>query len=695
MTISRDIKHYLETEDFDALEDEWLGRMAEGSADLGYFVGIARALVGSGEEERSRFLLEMLDEHLKEHGRWETRLALLRRAGSLLLDPEAFHPEILATLETLHGDAPSFAGLVKAVRLDKAPHDLEKTWEKVDRLRQLVPFAVGVVVWMAGKGAGRVIDVNLELESLKVDFERARGLTVGFRAAPKLLEILDSEHVLRRKIEEPEVLAGLARSDPPELLRVVLTSFDRPLTANEIRTHLAGIVDEGGWTSWWGAARKHPQVVAHGSGRHTYTWLASQEDAVEAVWNRFAAADPATRLNLLKKEGARDPELASRMVEELASTAREAVEDDPGLTFEVACALERDSGAGQAPEDLPAPADLVRDSDPKLLLRGISDRGWKERGYTLVRQLRDDWPEVYAAQLGEEEDARLLDVLADALAAEAPQALWRFTDAIAGQPHKNPAAFTWLAERAAEDETLRARSPLRLLQQLFACLVDKRFVPYRQRLVKLVESGGTAPRLLDHLEPRHAAQAEEVIHRAAGLESYQRDALTNALHLRFPVLRGEDAQQVIYSTPEAIAARRKELENLVKRELPANRKAIEEARALGDLRENFEYKAARQRHEYLSSRQAQLERDLTLARPIDVTRIDLSEVRIGSRVELARDGSRRTITILGPWDSKPEDNVLAYESDLAQSLLGKKVGDEVEAGGATWEIASIGRYTEG
>ncbi len=695
MTISRDIKHYLETEDFDAVEDEWLGRLAEGSADLGYFVGIARALVGSGEEERSRFLLEMLDDHLREHGEWETRLGLLRRAGGMFLEPEAIHPQILASLEQLHGGTASFPGLVKAVRLDKAPQDLAKTWEKVDRLRQLVPFDVGIVVWMEGKGAGRIIDVNLELESLKVDFERAPGLTVGFRAAPKLLEVLGPAHVLRRKIEEPDVLIALGQSDPAELLRVVLTSFDRPLIANEIRTHLAGIVTEGRWTSWWGTARKHPQVVAHGSGRHSYTWLASEEDAVEAVWNRFEAAEPAARLTLLKKEGDRDPELVARMVRELAATARETADEEPGLAFEIACALERDGDAAEPPEDVPRPAALVRRADPKHLLRGISDRGWKERAYVLVRELRDDWEQIYAGQLGEEEDARILGLLADALAENAPQSLWRFTDALAGQPHKNPAAFTWLAERAAEDETLRARAPLRLLQQLFASLVDRRFVPYRQRLVKLVESGGTAPRLLDHLEPRHAAQAEEVIHKAAGLESFQRDAMTNALHLRFPVLRGEGQQQVIYSTPEAISARRKELENLVKRELPANRKAIEEARALGDLRENFEYKSARQRHEYLSSRQAQLERDLSLARPIDVANIDLSEVRIGSRVDLSNDSDRRRITILGPWDSKPEEDILAYESDLAQGLLGKKVGDQVEAGGSTWEVTGIGRYTDG
>ncbi|HSL83877.1 MAG TPA: GreA/GreB family elongation factor [Thermoanaerobaculia bacterium] len=159
---------------------------------------------------------------------------------------------------------------------------------------------------------------------------------------------------------------------------------------------------------------------------------------------------------------------------------------------------------------------------------------------------------------------------------------------------------------------------------------------------------------------------------------------------------------MIYSTPEAIEARRRELRDLVRREIPANRKAIEEARALGDLRENFEYKAARQRHEYLSSRQAQLERDLGLARPIDAAKVDPSQVRIGTRVDLAEvagadaggGGRRRTITILGPWDSKPEEDVLAYESDLAKALLGKSPGDEVDTGDATWEVREIRRYSD-
>jgi transcription elongation GreA/GreB family factor len=126
-------------------------------------------------------------------------------------------------------------------------------------------------------------------------------------------------------------------------------------------------------------------------------------------------------------------------------------------------------------------------------------------------------------------------------------------------------------------------------------------------------------------------------------------------------------------------------------DVPANRKAIEEARAMGDLRENFEYKSARQRHEYLNARAAALNAELARVRPIDPTGMDTSEVRIGTLLRLQGRGPR-TLTILGPWESKPEEDVISYESDFAKEILGKKVGDSLSLGGESWTIAKIEPY---
>jgi transcription elongation GreA/GreB family factor len=174
-----------------------------------------------------------------------------------------------------------------------------------------------------------------------------------------------------------------------------------------------------------------------------------------------------------------------------------------------------------------------------------------------------------------------------------------------------------------------------------------------------------------------AAQAEEAVQRSPTLEPYQREQLTNAIHLRFPAQRKDTGPVAFYATSELIDAKRAELHQIMTVEVPANRKAIEEARAMGDLRENFEYKSARQRHEYLNARASALNAELSRSRPIETEGMEPSEVRIGTRVRLA---GGRTVTILGPWESKPEEDIISYESDLAKELLGKKVGDEVSVG---------------
>jgi transcription elongation GreA/GreB family factor len=686
MAISRTTQAHLEKGDFDAVEGEWLARLGEEPGDLDYFVGVARALAGTAEEERARFLLEMLDEQLKEGKRWDVRLKLLRRAGHLLLAPEALHPAILDTLERLYGGRANYRGLRDAMGLLRATHDIPKTWEKVERLEGLLAYDLGSVVFMEGRGAGRVVEVNLGLESFKVDFERFKGLTVGFKAATKLLQPLPPGHMLRRKLEDPAGLKGLP---PTELLRVTLVSYDRPLQAGEIREALAGLVSEAEWTSWWAAARKHPQVVASGGGaRQTYRWAESSGEALDSLWQAFARAEPRRKIELLRRDGQRDPELRGRMAADLARLAEQAAARDPGLAFEIWFALER-SGGG-APEDVPwAPDALLAGPNPARLFAGIEDRLLRERAYAMLRERREDWPTLYLAALAQEADPRALDLLVDALAEAVPRELERWLDIVVTQPHRTPPAFVWLAERAARDEALRARSPLRLFQQILASLTRDEFAPYRVRLAALAESGSTVPRLLAHLSEEQAAQAAEAVHRAPGLEAYQREQLASALELRFRALRKEPEVVALYALPESIEGKRAELQQILSKEIPANRKAIAEARALGDLRENFEYKSARQRHEYLNARAAALNAELSRVRPIDTTGMDASEVRIGTRVRLASAVGERTVTILGPWESKPEEDVISYESDLAKELLGKGVGAEAAVAGESWRVAGI------
>lgn len=687
MTISRTTQGQLAKGDFAAVEADWLARLDEAPDDLDYFVGVARALSGNGESGRARTLLELLDEQLREGGRWKVRLELLKRAGPLLLPADKLHPTLVATLAKIYGERSLYKALFEAVGLHRAPQDVPKTWEKVERLESLLAFDVGTVVAMEGRGVGRIVEANLGLESFKVDFEKHKGLSVGFKAAPKLLQPLTPDHVLYRKLEAPAELKSMR---PPDLLHLTLVSYDRPLTAGEIRDILAGVVSEAQWTSWWTAARKHPQVVASGTGaRQTYSWAATSGGALDSVWRSFERDEPRKRIERLRREGARDAALRDRMAKVLADTAEQSAASDPGLAWEIWFGIERSGGLPAVGEDVSWSPERLLAGQPQRLFSGIEDRLLRERAYVMAREQRPDWPAVYRDALTREADPRALDLLAEGLAGETPKELERFLDNLISKPQSNPAAFTWLAERAAVDEEIRKRNPLRLVQQILQATSRDELAPFRLRLLALAESGGTIPRLLSHLTEDQAAQAEEAVSRASALEPYQREQLINAIHLRFDALRKDTGPPPLYATAESVEARRDELKQILSVEIPANRKAIEEARALGDLRENFEYKSARQRHEYLNARAAALNAELNRVRIIDPAGMDTSEVRIGTRVRLARGEAQRMLTILGPWESKPEEAVISYESDLGQRILGEPVGATVHLAGEEWTVAAI------
>ena len=115
---------------------------------------------------------------------------------------------------------------------------------------------------------------------------------------------------------------------------------------------------------------------------------------------------------------------------------------------------------------------------------------------------------------------------------------------------------------------------------------------------------------------------------------------------------------------------------------------------MGDLRENFEYKAARARAEYLSARVGELAAEISRVRVLDPAQVDTTAVRVGTKVELSNGDVRREVTILGPWESAPEHGVYSNQSDVAKKLIGHATGDIVSFMGNDYQIESIRRWTE-
>ena len=118
-----------------------------------------------------------------------------------------------------------------------------------------------------------------------------------------------------------------------------------------------------------------------------------------------------------------------------------------------------------------------------------------------------------------------------------------------------------------------------------------------------------------------------------------------------------------------------ELKNINQVQIPENLDAIATAKEFGDLKENAEFKAAKERQKYLEARKMQLQLDLIQLKPTDFKDIKVKDtVVIGCTVNLSHN---KEYTILGIADSNPEKNYISCNTSLAQILLNKKVNQEI------------------
>jgi len=148
-------------------------------------------------------------------------------------------------------------------------------------------------------------------------------------------------------------------------------------------------------------------------------------------------------------------------------------------------------------------------------------------------------------------------------------------------------------------------------------------------------------------------------------------------------------------TPPGLARLEEELKTLKSIERPAVIKAIAEAREHGDLSENAEYHAARERQSFIEGRVAELEDVISRAQVIDVSLLSGNQVRFGATVTLADEDSDDEVsyTIVGAHEADIRAGRMSVHSPLARALIGKHIGDNVEVtapgGSKSYEIIDV------
>jgi len=698
--VATEMESLIKSKRFDDVEARWMSHQEQSPQDLDYFFESAQALKNAGEKKRSMTLLSMLAESLAEKKLWIARLTVLEetvRLSSAAMTLVELKKKLRQCLENAYEGRPSLTILLDKFGFDAAGTPTQAV-ESTEKVRKWIPYDVGGYFFMAENGAGRVVDINLTLGNVKIDFEKRKGISVPVGAAPKYLIPLPKGHILRDHLEKPKEVQESIEREPALVFRHLLESFGRPLTATEIKGALSGVVPDSKWPRFWNAVQKHPQVVLSGKGKTAkFGWSESVDAASDQLRRQFDEATVERKLELAKKHGKRSEDLGQFFAVALTEAAGKLKDSRPALAFEVLLTLEK--LPSHAPLTWDAAA-LVRETDSTVLLKQLTDRALREKALTLIREARpDDWASIYRDAFLREEDQRTLNRLADTLATDSRENYTAVIEDILRQPRRHPARFLWFLERthtsSVEGGSLPARVDLPLLGQMMSAVDWDEFGMVRPRVRALFDRGSLAIRIVNSLETEdQGRQVLTSLLKVNGLEGFRKAVIEEATFRKFPALRQQVGPEALFATAESAEQKRKEVEHLLKVELPANGQAMKEAVALGDLSENFEYKSARQKHEYLTARIAKLQEELSRVRIIKPEEVDTSEVRVGTKLLLRDGGEEKVVTILGPWESRPEDAVFSYQSELGASLLGKRPGDEIRIGDESFKIEKIRVWNE-
>ena len=570
---------------------------------------------------------------------------------------------------------------------------------------------------------------------IKAYDEAAQKLIIDFKAKPAhamdpafcigTLDVLPAAHLLVRKETDPATLQKLIDKDPAQLLIEALAAYpNSAATQIEVEIVFAQVLGDDKFKKWWSTAKKaiakDPRIAVPAKKTECYFVRETPVSTEDEITEKF--------------NGTRSARLRVQLAEQLVETAgkQEIKADLPAILAGVSEAI-KSSNQFDTAERLYGAS--VRDRLAKLA--GVDAATLEPTQVSLVANVRDlpaiveklpvNFQGDFLALLKEAHPLEHRDIVITLLKVSQGKFTTECINFLIENDHGEELAATfkrWMAEQNLRAPVLHwivknrnskkfakilgdLVSP-RLLSAIFYAIDYEALQAASARRIPLADSLSEDTDLIpDLLQTASGETARDLAHTLLlnqGFEDLTKKSLLARFIKLYPsistVLTGENEakEEQLLVSRDSYERKREEYETIISKKIPDNSKAIASAREHGDLKENSEYKMAKQDQQVLMAQKTQLEKDLSRARITDFKEATTDIVGVGSVVEVALGSTGKTAryTLLGAWDSVPEQNIVSYKTPLGQALLGKKVGDTVSvkigAAAETYTIAKLDRY---
>ncbi|QYM79928.1 transcription elongation factor GreA [Horticoccus luteus] len=575
-------------------------------------------------------------------------------------------------------------------------------------------------------GFGRIKDYDEAAQRLIIDFKTKQGQSMDPAFCVNTLEVLPAKHLMVRKETESEKISDLIANNPAQLIVEALQAYpNHATTAIDLEITLAQVIGEEKFKKWWSGAKKavakDPRIAVPEKKTECYVLREVPVSTEDEIVEQFTGTRSARRRIILADELVTD-------------IGKQPAKSDFSAVLQGVADSVKDSNQLDAAERLYGAS--VRD----LLAKATgSTEVFSPTQAELIANVRD-LPDI-AEKIPVPFQRDFLELIKETHPLESREIL--FTLLKTSQGKFTTECINFLVESGYADElaaTLKRwqteqnlRAPVllwivknrhskkfakllndlitpRLLNAIFFAIDYEALQASSARRIPLAdilsEDTELIADLLSTADPETARDLANTLMLNQGFEELTKKSLLARFIKIFPNIQSlvaadaESKEEQLLVSRASYDRKREEYENIVSKKIPENSKAIATAREHGDLKENSEYKMAKQDQQVLMAQKTLLERDLGRARVTDFKDSATDQISIGTIVTVRSQASNQEgrYTILGAWDSDPENHVISYKTPLGAALLTKRPGDVVTvktgATEETYTVVSISRYAD-
>lgn len=567
-------------------------------------------------------------------------------------------------------------------------------------------------------GFGRIKDFDEASQRLIIDFKTKQGQSMDPAFCVNTLEVLPPKHLLVRKETESAKIADLIANHPAQLVVEGLEAYPHhATTAIDLEITLAQVVGDDKFKKWWSAAKKavhkDPRIAVPEKKTECYVLREIPVSSEDEIVEQFNATRSARRRIVLADELVTD--IGKQPAKSDLSAVLKGIADNVKDSNQLGAA-ERLYGAavrdllakatGSTEVFTPTQAELIAEVRDLPTIAEKIPVPFQRDFLELIKEThpvesRDILFTLLKTSQGKFTTECINFLVENGFADELAATLKRW------QTEQNLRApvLLWIVKNRHSKKFAKLLNDLitpRLLNAIFFAIDYEALQASSARRIPLgdilSEDTELIADLLATADPETARDLANTLMLNQGFEELTKKSLLARFIKIFPNIQSlvaadaESKEEQLLVSRSSYDRKREEYENIVSKKIPENSKAIATAREHGDLKENSEYKMAKQDQQVLMAQKTLLERDLGRARVTDFTDGAADQIGIGSVVVVRSKAANQegTYTILGAWDSDPDNHVISYKTPLGAALLTKRVGDVVTVKtGATEETYTV------